>query len=156
MKKLFVIAAVFMFGLNLNAQESDDMVEEQFSRIAISPTIMNIEQIDLNDLQGIFAAMNVVIEKKGKLAETGMSPFMLYLKYSFKKNMTVNADPAQQIDVLLDFYVVDIISKSQISNFFSEIPRPVSQLPGRGLFSFSKRDKLDRSCSNEFSISPIA
>ena len=53
MKKLFVIAAVFMFGLNLNAQESDDMVEEQFSRIAISPTIMNIEQIDLNDLQGI-------------------------------------------------------------------------------------------------------
>ena len=121
MKKLFVIAAVFMFGLNLNAQESDDMVEEQFSRIAISPTIMNIEQIDLNDLQGIFAAMNVVIEKKGKLAETGMSPFMLYLKYSFKKNMTINADPAQQIDVLLDFYVVDIISKSQISNFSMEI-----------------------------------
>ena len=121
MKVLMAFVTVFVFTFKMIAQEDQEILGERFDGIALSPSIMNVEQIGVNELEVIFGAMDRVIGKKGKLAENSISPFIFYLRYSFIKKTSVNADPAQQIDVLLDFYVVDIISRKQISSASMEI-----------------------------------
>ena len=121
MKVLMAFFTVFVFTFKMIAQEDQEIPGERFDGIALSPSIMNVEQIGISELEVILGAMDRVIEKKGKLAENGLSPFMFYLRYSFIKNTRINVDPAEQIDVIMDFYVVDIISRKQISSATMEI-----------------------------------
>jgi hypothetical protein len=144
MKVLMAFVTVFVFTLKMIAQEDQEIPGERFDVIALSPSIMNVEQIGISELEVIFGAMDRVIEKKGKLSENSISPFIFYLRYSFIKKTRINADPLQQINVLMDFYVVDIISRKQISSASMEINTQESdEIPAliAALFIVSEEDE---------------
>ena len=116
MKVLIVLSAVFMLSLNLIAQENELQNKEKYNEIALSPAIINAEQMEMNDLLTIITSLDRIISENGKLAEKTISPYMLYLKYSFEKINIIEKKTQTSIVVLLDFYVIDNISKQQTAS----------------------------------------
>ena len=116
MKGLIVLSAVFMLSINLIAQENELQNKEKYNEIALSPAIINAEQMEMNDLLTIITSLDRIISENGKLAEKTISPYMLYLKYSFEKINIIEKKSQTSIVVLLDFYVIDNISKQQTAS----------------------------------------
>jgi hypothetical protein len=116
MKVLIVLSAVFMLSLNLIAQENELQNQEKYNEIALSPAIINAQQTEMNDLLTIITSLDRIISENGKLAEKTISPYMLYLKYSFEKINIIEKKTQTSIVVLLDFYVIDNISKQQTAS----------------------------------------
>jgi hypothetical protein len=103
-------------SLNLIAQENELQNQEKYNEIALSPAIINAQQTEMNDLLTIITSLDRIISENGKLAEKTISPYMLYLKYSFEKINIIEKKTQTSIVVLLDFYVIDNISKQQTAS----------------------------------------